>query len=68
MGTTELCVRIFNAKGASSTVRGIDIAHRETPPVGALNVSSASLFDAFLRSLTYSEGVKLSRYNLKIKE
>ena len=42
--------------------------HRETPPVGALNVSSASLFDAFLRSLTYSEGVKLRRYNLKIKE
>ena len=42
--------------------------HRETPPAGALNVSSASLFEAFLRRLTFSEQVKLRRYNLKIKE
>jgi len=42
--------------------------HRETPPAGALNVSSESLFDAFLRSLTCNEEVKLRRYILKIKE
>ena len=31
METTELCVRIFNAKGANSTVRDIDIAHWVPP-------------------------------------
>ena len=42
--------------------------HRETPEAGALNVSSASLFDAFLRIPACNEEVKVRRYNLKIKE
>ena len=71
MATTDFCVSIFNVK---EQIRLLEILtlpiefHRETPEAGALNVSSASLFDAFLRSPTYNEEVKLGRYNFKIKE
>ena len=68
METTDFCVSIFNAKGANSILTFPIEFHRETPEAGALNVSFASLFDAFLRSPACNEEVKLRRYNLKIKE
>ena len=50
MGTTELRVRIFNAKGASSTVRGIDIAHR-VPPTDATGGRPKCIICKFIRRL-----------------
>ena len=58
MATTDFCVSIFNAK---EQIRLLEILtlpiefHRETP-------------EAFLKSPTYNEEVKLGRYNFKIKE
>ena len=60
MKTTEPCVRIFHAIWPNTTVRDIDIAHRGMPPASAENLSSASLFDKFAKTLWCCDGKKRS--------